>query len=239
MKNSRKGYSPETLTKFVEKANATISKWMQETFITAVMSKGNRKIGHVLNISIMPIITCANCSGCRHYCYDVKACCQYTNVMEARAKNTALLRKDRDEYFRQIDRAMSRRRRNRYMRWHVGGEIPDYNYFERMVANAWNHPEFESIWTYTKQYYIVAEYIRTHGNDPKVAFPDNFHVMLSEWRGMPMYNPYGLPEFRVVFRDDENKPNPDEVHFCPGNCDECKRNHEGCVVGQTTYAWDH
>ena len=232
-------YKKETLAKFVEKARGTIEKRMNESFITVSLSKGNRKIGHVLNVSIMPIITCGNCTGCATYCYDVKACLQYGNVIEARARNTALMRTNIDEYFHQIDLAMKRRKKNLYMRWHVGGEIPSYEYFEKMVENAWNHPEYKAIWTYTKMYFIVAEYIRLHGNDPKVAFPSNFHVMLSEWRGMPMYNPYHLPEFRVVFTSEGEQFPSDCTWKCPGNCDICKSACRGCVVGETTHAADH
>ena len=52
---------------------------------------------------------------------------------------------------------------------------------------------------------------------------------------MPMDNPHGMPEFRVVFKDET----PPAGHYCPGNCDICKNLHRGCVEGETTYCMEH
>lgn len=204
--------------------------------IKMAISKGNRKIGRVMNVSLPPILTCANCSQCKYLCYDVKACLQYPNtVIDARIRNLSILIKDRDEYFHRIDEAMNRRRKNKYFRWHVAGDIVDVDYFDRMITNAKSHPDF-IIWTYTKNYRVVNEWISAHGRD---AIPANFHIMFSEWRGLEMINPYHMPEFRVVFKDDAVKPDPRENHYCPGNCDVCKAMHRGCVAGETTYCNEH
>lgn len=199
--------------------------------IRECISSGNRKIGKVMNVSLMPVMTCGNCKECKFLCYDIKACAQYPGtVIDARMRNTVLLQRDRDEFFARIDAAMSRRRKNKFFRWHVAGDIVDGDYFSRMVENARNHPDF-TIWTYTKMYHIVNEWIDKNG-----ALPPNFHVMFSEWRGMPMDNPHGMPEFRVVFKDDAVKP---VGHYCPGNCDICKMFYWGCVAGETTYCNEH
>ena len=60
--------------------------------------------------------------------------------------------------------------------------------------------------------------------------------MFSEWRGMPMSNPHGMPEFKVVFKDDAEKP---RGFYCPGNCDICKNSKRGCVAGETVYCNEH
>lgn len=233
----RAGYTPETIAKVVSMLKAKTAEYISRGDVESIkmaISQGNRKIGRVMNVSIPPIITCANCAGCRHYCYDVKACAQYANtVIDARARNLAILRMNRDEYFRRIDIAMARRRRNKYFRWHVAGDIVDIDYFARMIENARRHPDF-IIWTYTKNYNVVNTWVDENGKD---AIPDNFHVMFSEWRGMEIVNPHGFPEFRVVFDDDENKP---AGPYCPGNCDVCKRGHgAGCIAGRTTYCHLH
>ena len=150
-------------------------------------------------------------------------------VIDARMRNLTVLKKDRDDFFDRIDAAMSRRRKNKFFRWHVAGDIVDIDYFDRMVKNARRHPDF-TIWTYTKMYHIVNAWLDENG-----PLPENFHVMFSEWRGMPMDNPHGMPEFRVVFKD-ETAP---AGHYCPGNCDICKNLHKGCVVGETTYCMEH
>ena len=200
------------------------------------ISKGNRKIGRVMNVSLPPIVTCANCSGCKNLCYDVKACLQYPNtVIDARVRNWSIFMKDRDEYFARIDAAMNARRKNKYFRWHVAGDIVDYDHFDRIINNARKHPDF-IIWTYTKNYSVVNAWIEKNGRD---AMPNNFTVMFSEWRGVPMINPYNMPEFRVVFKDDANKPDPASNYYCPGNCDICKACNRGCVAGETVYCNEH
>ena len=201
--------------------------------VTMCISKGNRKIGRVMNVSLAPVLTCANCSECKMLCYDIKAVLQYRNVVDARARNTALLLEDRAEYFRRIDDAISRRRLHKFFRWHVAGDIIDADYLDNMCTIARNHPDFV-FWTYTKNYAVVNEYCRTRGG--RVAIPENLSIMFSEWRGMPMVNPYGFPEFSVVFKDDEHKP---AGHYCPGNCDICKAAHRGCIAGETTYCHEH
>lgn len=201
--------------------------------VTMCISKGNRKIGRVMNVSLAPVLTCANCSECKMLCYDIKAVLQYRNVVDARARNTALLLEDRNEYFRRIDDAISRRRLHKFFRWHVAGDIIDADYLDNMCTIARNHPDFV-FWTYTKNYAVVNEYCRRRGG--RVAIPENLSIMFSEWRGMPMVNPYGFPEFSVVFKDDEHKP---AGHYCPGNCDVCKATHRGCIAGETTYCHEH
>lgn len=82
-------------------------------------------------------------------------------------------------------------------------------------------------------YHIVNTWCDANGRD---AVPANLKIMFSEWRGMPMVNPYNFPEFRVVFKADAVKP---VGHYCPGNCDVCKAAGRGCVAGETTYCNEH
>ena len=196
------------------------------------ISKGNMKIGNTLNVSLPPIITCANCSGCCTLCYDIKAVLQYPNVRKARAKNYALLMNDRNKYFNEIRNACERRRKNKYFRWHVAGDIIDIDYFDRMVQIAKEFPDFR-FWTYTKAYTIVNEWCRLNG---KKSIPENLSVMFSEWRGMPMINPFGFPEFRVVFKDEKK---PGNVKWCCGNCNVCIHGNSHCVKGETVYCMEH
>ena len=223
-------YKNETINKYMEKINAAISDKLFEEFIKVSISKGNIKIGRVMNVSTAAIVTCGNCSECKHYCYDIKAAMRFKNVLNSRARNTALLIKDRDSFFAQIDEACSRRKTNKYFRWHVSGEIQDIDYFERMVLIARNHPDF-IFWTYTKRYDIVNYFIACGG-----IIPDNFKIMFSEWRGMPMDNPYMMPEFRVLM---DGEKAPEDAFICPGNCDVCKAMNRGCIAGETVYNHIH
>lgn len=146
---------------------------------------------------------------------------------------------DRDTFFHQIDDKMSRRRKNKFFRWHVAGDILDMDYFCRMVKNAKNHPDFV-IWTYTKCYDIVNEYVSTHGGSMAAAIPANFHIMFSKWDGMEMPNPYNFPVFACKLKGG-NKDHVDfeSMFLCPGNCDICKTHNCGCIAGMNTYANEH
>jgi len=233
-------YQKQTVTKVVNNLRDAVKTYREKidregvAAVRLTISRGNVKIGRVMNVSLAPILTCANCSGCMGYCYDVKACNQYPNtVIDARARNTAIMQADRNEYFRRIDDAISRRRTNKFFRWHVAGDIVDVDYLARMVDIARAHPDFV-FWTYTKNYKAVNEYCKRRGG--RSAIPGNLSIMFSEWRGMPMINPYHFPEFSVVFKDDEHKP---AGHYCPGNCDVCKATRRGCIAGETTYCNEH
>ena len=187
--------------------------------IKLCISKGNKKIGRVMNVSLPPILSCANCAECMFYCYDIKACLQYPNtVIDARIRNFVILIKDRKEYFNRIEKAISRRRKNKYFRWHVSGDIIDLNYLENMIAIAKRHSDF-TFWTYTKNYKVVNAYCKKYGKD---SIPTNLSIMFAE--------------FRFVPKATENKPNG---FYCLGNCDLCKAKKLGCIGHHTTYVLEH
>ena len=226
-------YKVETLRALMARMQALLAMYMALPVeqIKICISAGNRKIGRVMNVSLPPILSCANCSGCSRICYDIKACLQYASCMDARIRNLAILKLDRARYFALIEHAISRRRTNKYFRWHVAGDIIDIDYFDNMVRIAREHPDF-IFWTYTKNYKVVNAWCEEHGRE---KIPANFSIMFSEWRGMPMVNPYNFPQFSVVFKD-EQKP---RGFYCPGNCDICKAAGRGCVVGESVYCMEH
>lgn len=230
-------FSNESISKVIGLIKDCINVYDSKKLSDVVMciSKGNKKIGRVMNVSLPPIMTCRNCSGCKHYCYDIKACLQYPNtVIDARVRNYTILMKDRNEYFSRIEKAIERRRAHKFFRWHVSGDIIDIDYFDHMVKIARLHPDF-IFWTYTKNYSAVNEWIANNGNN-RNAIPKNLSIMFSEWRGMAMDNPYNMPEFSVVFKDDIEKP---VGFYCPGNCDVCKLSHRGCIAGENVYCHEH
>ena len=234
-------YSIESIKKMVSLMNETICKYsaVDVNDIKLCISSGNRKIGRVMNVSLPPVMTCTNCSECKRFCYDIKACLQYPNtVIDARIRNYVVLMKSRELYFEKIENAISSRRKNKFFRWHVAGDIVDLDYFSRMVEAARLHADFK-FWTYTKNYKVVNEYCRKYG---RKNIPDNFSVMFSEWDGMPIDNPYGFPVFSVKMQ--AGNKNHQEAYFdglykCPGNCDVCKENGRGCIAGENVYCDEH
>lgn len=226
-------YTKETILKVTRKAYEVTNMYREKGLgsVKICISKGNRKIGRVMNVSLMPILSCGNCKECSKLCYDIKACVQYNGVIPARVRNTLLAKENRDVYFAEIDKACSRRKVNKYFRWHVAGDILDFDYLENMIKIARNHPEFK-FWTYTKMYGIVNEYCEKYG---KENIPSNLTILFSEWRGMPLDNPFNFPIFTVRFKGEEAP----KMHCCPGNCDICKANGHGCPNGESSYVDEH
>lgn len=229
----KKGYSVETIKKVIKQLKTLIAVYMAMAVsdIKLSISCGNRKIGRVYNVSTAPIVTCGNCKECKHWCYDIKACLQYGNVRKARARNTALLLKDRNEFFSRIEKFLASKKRckNKYFRWHVSGEIIDIDYLDHMIRIARLFPDW-TFWTYTKMYSVVNAWIAQNG---KENLPDNLKIMFSEWNGLRMNNPYNMPVFRVRMKKTDPAPAPFK---CPGNCDVCKQACRGCIAGETVYA---
>ena len=231
-------YACSTISKYIKKAKYWLNhfKAINPHDLTVSISKGNRKIGKVMNVSLLPIITCGKCKQCKQFCYDIKACLQYLNVIKARARNTAILFNDRDYYFSEIEKAIARRKTNKFFRWHVSGEIVDLDYFCRMVEIAKNHNDFV-FWTYTKMYSIINDYCGKYG---KETIPENLKVMFSKWDGLEMDNPFNFPVFAVRMENGNIDYIPFESFYkCSGNCDICKALNRGCIRGENTFTDEH
>ena len=239
-------YSTTTLTKVIRNLKTRISYWKRQGIdaIKVCISSGNKKLGRIMNVSLAPIITCANCKECKRLCYDIKACLQYFNILDARARNTALVQlgeAGRAKYFGAIRKAISRRRTNKYFRWHVSGDIPDIAYLAEMIAIARENPDF-IFWTYTKNYFCVNAYVERNGGSKEAAIPENLIIMFSEWDGMPMINPYSFPVFSCRLKDGNKNRTAESfetMYKCPGNCDLCKAARRGCIGGEDTFVDEH
>lgn len=225
-------YSHETIINYLHKMGTKTREYLENPVDLAIcVTYGNRKIGRVLNVSIPPKFTCRhNCDQCLLDCYDIKANIQYGNVLNARARNYAILLKDREKYFNMIEQKLSPRRKRKYFRWHVGGDIIDLDYFVHMCDIAKRHSDWV-FWTYTKQYDIVNAYIAKYG-----AIPSNLSVMFSVWDGVPCVNPYGLQTFSVYEHGDKV---PTDAWQCTGNCEICIECKAGCPYGQSAWTYKH
>lgn len=209
--------------------------------IKPCISKGNTKIGKVLNVSLMPVRSCGNCRGCIRFCYDIKALIGrfWKTVLDARVRNQVIFERDRSLYFWYIEMALTSRKKHLYFRWHVSGEIADRDYLENMVRIAKTFPRFK-FWTYTKMYSIVNEYVRDHGGDRHKAIPANLSIMYSSGFN-EVDNPYKFPLFHCRKK---GTAIPKGFYHCPGNCDLCKAENNngkarGCIAGQNTWNDEH
>ena len=240
-KSINAGLKPETIAKMVKALNERIAYYCEKIEkgenVKICISKGNRKIGFVPNVSLAPIVTCGKmCKYCKSLCYDGKACLQYKNVLDARARNTALMLSNMQEYFRQVHEFLAHTKKTVF-RFHVGGEIPNAIYFDYVLDIVKDFPHI-NFWLYTKQYGIVNSILS------QTEKPENLQIMISVWKTIngkgeivivPYENPHNLPTFTVRFNG-EKTPN---AYQCKGNCQYCIDNHRGCIAGESAYANAH
>ena len=184
-------------------------------------SRSNRKTGKSIpSVSLIPVADCGNCATCSSGCYDLRNVCYLKSVQTTRAQNSAILRKDRDRYFREIEATATL---ERFFRWHVGGEIVDADYFRRMVETALKVPTCTFL-VFTKRFDIVNGFL-----DGGREIPRNLKIIFSDWKGLEMDNPYNLPVSSPVWNYGvKGKHCTEKVHWCGGHCEECATTATGC-----------
>lgn len=186
------------------------------------VSAGNMKLGAIMNISLPPVVTCHNCSNCKHYCYAVRSYNRLPDTAAAWNDNYLLFLTDPVEYFRCISRAV---KMQRFFRWHVSGDIVNQDYFRNMIYVAKDNPNCEFL-AFTKAYQIVNAVL-----DNGTEIPRNLHALFSAAPGNEMPNPHRLPECHINFEDPTKntyKGGAAYEHHCNGNCTECVINGCGC-----------
>ena len=189
-------------------------------------SYGNRKTGALVpSVSLIPVADCGNCSVCARGCYDVRNVCFQKNVQWSRANNSAIYKHDRGRYMKEIQDAV---KFLRFFRWHVGGDIIDFQYLICMVSIAEHTPTCEFL-AFTKMYDLVNNYIKNIGPLPK-----NLHIIFSDWRGAEFENPYNLPVSSPLWADGTKGPHcTDKQFMCPGLCEACAEAWTGCWAAKS------
>ena len=226
MKNSQ-----ETIRNYKARAKKAMEAAGVDPDLHCHISNGNKKIGKILNVSLLPVFSCGNCKACMGYCYAIRTTGYSVDALRAWAANTVMIQTmgKRSEYFDQIRNRIKRYRgKNKYFRWHVSGDIPDPGYFRCMVEIAKEFPDWR-FYGYTKRYDIV-----NHWKE----LPGNLVIMYSHWNGMECPNPYNRPEFRTRLNGMDEKQF-EGLYKCPGNCRECISKFRGCPYGETTYNDEH
>lgn len=187
-----------------------------EKNLSVSISHGNRKMGDIPSVSLPPVVTCAEHCTCAKKCYAAKLCRIYKTVREAYGRNLEILTTDPENYWRQVEDVVSV---SRFFRFHVSGDIPNYEYLLHLVDVARNNEHCEML-VFTKRYSWVNKLL-----DSGVVLPSNLHILFSEWEGMNMENPHNMPVAHVIFKGQEPLEN---WNICPGNCLECAKNHVNC-----------
>lgn len=181
------------------------------------ISKGNSKMGAIQSVSLPAVVTCRACD-CQQKCYARKLEKIRRTVAQAYKNNLQVLIEAPDIYWREVEATIML---SRYFRFHVSGDIPNKEYFSKMVEVATRQKHCD-ILCFTKKFEIVNEYIAAHG-----GLPRNLHMVFSAWVGLEMINPFSLPVAQVRYKDGTCFASPDAKQ-CGGNCTECAIVGEGC-----------
>lgn len=180
------------------------------------ISKGNLKMGSIPSVSLPACTTCNPSAPCFAKCYAVRLAKRRKNVRDSYQKNLDILNEDAGAYWAQVKAGAMV---NRFFRYHVSGDIPNFEYFVNMVKLAEELPHTEFL-AFTKQYEIVNDFLY-YG----FKIPQNLKIIFSNWGAWKCDNPHNLPVCEVIFKGEEPAPN---WEICGGNCTECALNGVGC-----------
>lgn len=136
------------------------------------ISDGNTKLGAIPSVSLIPVMDCGNCSICSKSCYDLRNDMIYKEVIKTRAINSAIYHEDPERYFKEIDGYLDYRF-PRAFRFHIGGDIQDKWYLDKMCEIARKHKDTKFL-AFTKMFDVCNEYL-DEGN----VIPENMHTSYS------------------------------------------------------------
>jgi hypothetical protein len=176
------------------------------------ISKGNRKLGGVMNVSTTPGRCCIRGVPCvRDGCYAFKAVRMYPGTSAAWRRNELIAKHHPESYFMQIA-AQVAEAKPRLFRWHVAGDILSTDYLRGMCQIAVANPHTHFL-AFSKAFDVVNEY------ENREAMPDNLVIVFSAWPGMSFLNPH---DHRVAWMQDGTETRvPADAIACPGNCESC------------------
>ena len=180
------------------------------------MSNKNSKTGIAcLNIAF-PVCTCREDAPCKEGCYACKGCQTFAIVQAAYYRNFRIYNDNPDNFFEQVYYKIKFAGLPK-VRWFDSGDIPEYDFFVRMVELCKKTPDVKHM-AFTKKYEIVNEYIDKNGK-----LPDNLNVIFSAWHKLwEVPNHHGLAIAYVDFKDKTLNPDiPKNAFVCPGRESTC------------------
>ena len=195
------------------------------------MGNKNSKTGVACLNLAFPVCTCRRDAPCKETCYACKGCQQIAVVQAAYYRNLRLYYDNPDNFFEQVYYKIKFSGLPK-VRWFDSGDIPDAEFFKRMVELCKKTPQAKHM-AFTKKYEIVNDYIDKNGN-----LPDNLNIMFSAWDKLwEVPNPHGLGIAYVDFNDKRLDPEfPKNAFVCPGRestcsaCGACWSKRLGAVI---------
>ena len=169
------------------------------------ISKGNRKMGAIPNLSLPPVLTCRTGVPCAGKCYANKAYRMYPTVRAAWDGNWELWQKDPCSFVSQLG-AWLDKHKPEWFRFHVSGDIPDPAY--------WFNVHCVVGWFPKTRFMLFTKCFDYHYQN----IPENLSVVLSMWPGQPM--PEHLNHLPKAWCLPDDRA-PAAALLCPGNCEAC------------------
>lgn len=114
------------------------------------ISDGNNKLGAIPSVSLIPVMDCGNCAICAKSCYDLRNDFIYKEVIKTRAINSAIYHEDPERFFKEIDDYLNYRY-PRAFRFHIGGDIQNKWYLDKMCEIARKHKDTKFL-AFTKMF---------------------------------------------------------------------------------------
>jgi hypothetical protein len=152
----------------------------------------------------------------REGCYALKSYRHRPSVRFGWWKNLTHYIFNPDGYFRMVTDVISRKRNNKFFRWHTGGEIPDQEYLDGMFEVARNLPKTHFL-AFTKKYYL------DFSNKPS-----NLEIVPSSWPKFKMpHQKLREQGLSIAWMDDGTdnrriRKNQRNAFECPGDCSKCR-----------------
>jgi hypothetical protein len=184
------------------------------------LQPGNSKTGAACyTVSLIPVVDCPNCSGCKGKCYDLRNVCFQPGVQNDRARNSAIHKADRERFWAEID-AQVKEFFVRELRINVGGDLEEEDF--PYLAKLGRRNRQTMILFFTKNYDGINRFLS------KAKFPKNVRPIMSAWPGIEMDNPFNLPCSHVLWKDGSTTAPEYGAYYCGGNCSACAFKGEGC-----------
>lgn len=196
------------------------------------ISRNNIKLGPVPSVSLLPGAagSCGHCLrkgqslGCSGTCYAQKMMRYRKSMADTWRGNWELYRSDSVAYFTTIREFLFRQqdlidrgkvKENRF-RWHVAGDIPSFDYLERVASIARDFPGMRFL-AFTKAYGAVVKAKKAD------IIPTNLRLVISRWPGMSV--PAALMDYPMAWFGPKEAIQgyrvADSARPCPGKCTSC------------------
>lgn len=173
------------------------------------VSKGNKKIGKVINISLVPIESCVPGVPCSKECYARQSYLQYPVVRQAWGENYHIVQTDMNSYFNQIGDHLKQSTCDVF-RWHVGGDIQSQEYLNSMYGLANDFPYVKFL-AFTKNFNLNFK-----------GMPRNTSIVASMWMGWGDAS-VDLPKAWVQDKNHTETRIPHNAIECQGDCENCMK----------------